>query len=138
MVGGSLYYNTDRVLRKEYFKLKAEQKKQEKREAWLRELEARDQEDKEWREKMGKMRVRQREEAEAELADMAAGQVKGTGRSKEGPIAKAVNAVTGNGGQDGISEEQSTTKALQRNDGKDGEGGEGPVTKAVKGLKEKV
>ncbi|KAL8792261.1 MAG: hypothetical protein Q9195_005140 [Heterodermia aff. obscurata] len=64
MVGGSLYHNSDRILRRKYEKVKAEQKAAEKHEAWIRELEARDREDKEWRERMAKVRDAQREEVE--------------------------------------------------------------------------
>ena len=64
MLGGSWYYNADRLKRKEFTDLIAKRKAQEKREAWIRELEARDMEDKEWREKLGKVRDAKREEAE--------------------------------------------------------------------------
>ena len=64
MVGGSLYYKSDRLKRGEYVKLKEKQKAQEKREKWIRELEIRDQEDTEWRAKLGKIRDLQREEEE--------------------------------------------------------------------------
>ena len=64
MLGGSYYYNADRLLRKEYDDLQEMKKKQEKRDRWIKELEARDEEDKEWREKLGKVRDMKREEAE--------------------------------------------------------------------------
>ena len=64
MVAGSLYYKSDRLKRKEYVQLKEKQAAQEKREKWIRELEIRDQEDKEWRAKLGKVRDLQREEEE--------------------------------------------------------------------------
>ena len=64
MLGGSYYYNADRLKRKEYTDLVKQKKAQEKREAWIRELEARDEEDKGWREKLGKVRDVKREEAE--------------------------------------------------------------------------
>ena len=66
MVGGSFYYNADRLKRKEYTDLMAKRKAQEKRDAWLRELEARDQEDKVWREKLWMVRDCQRVEREQE------------------------------------------------------------------------
>lgn len=66
MVGGSFYYNADRLKRKEYTDLMAKRKAQDKRDKWLRELEARDQEDKDWRDKLGKVRDFQREEREKE------------------------------------------------------------------------
>ncbi|KAK4696728.1 hypothetical protein P7C71_g1231, partial [Lecanoromycetidae sp. Uapishka_2] len=69
MIGGSFYYNADRLKRKEFTNLIAKKKAQEKKEAWIRELEARDAEDKEWREKMGKVRDMKREEAEREALE---------------------------------------------------------------------
>lgn len=47
MVAGSMYWQTDRQKRKEFEGVIAEQKAKEKNEAWIRELEARDQEEKE-------------------------------------------------------------------------------------------
>lgn len=69
MLGGSFYYNADRLKRKEFTNLIAKKKAQDKKEAWIRELEARDAEDKEWREKMGKVRDMKREEAEREAME---------------------------------------------------------------------
>ena len=64
MIGGSIYYNADRLRRKEYTDLVSKRKAQEKKDAWIRELEARDLDDKDWREKMGRVRDFQREEME--------------------------------------------------------------------------
>ena len=64
MIGGSFYYNADRLKRKEFTDLVKQKKAQEKKDAWIRELEARDQEDRQWREKLGKVRDFQREEVE--------------------------------------------------------------------------
>jgi hypothetical protein len=49
MVVGSMYWKTDRQKRKEFDAVVAERKAKEKNEAWIRELEARDQEDREIR-----------------------------------------------------------------------------------------
>ena len=49
MVAGSVYWQTDRQKRKEFDKAVADRNAQEKREAWVRELEARDEEEKELR-----------------------------------------------------------------------------------------
>ncbi|KAA6410152.1 MAG: hypothetical protein FRX48_05573 [Lasallia pustulata] len=49
IVVGSMYYQTDRQKRKEFEGVVAERKAKEKNEAWIRELEARDREDKDWR-----------------------------------------------------------------------------------------
>ena len=69
MIGGSFYYNADRLRRKEYLDLVDKRKAQEKRDAWIRELEARDQEDKDWREKLGMVRDSQREQREREALE---------------------------------------------------------------------
>jgi hypothetical protein len=47
MVVGSMYWKSDRQKRKEFDQVVAERKAREKNEAWIRELEARDQEDRE-------------------------------------------------------------------------------------------
>ena len=49
MVAGSMYWQTDRQKRKEFEGALAERKAKEKNEAWIRELEARDEEAKEIR-----------------------------------------------------------------------------------------
>lgn len=69
MLGGSYYYNADRLKRKEFTDLVKQRKAQEKKDAWIRELEARDLEDKEWRQKLGKVRDFQREELERQAIE---------------------------------------------------------------------
>ena len=56
MVAGSYYYQADRSKRKEFEGVLAEKKAREKNEAWIRELEARDLEDREWKAKRDKVR----------------------------------------------------------------------------------
>jgi hypothetical protein len=51
VVAGGLYYKTERTQRREFERMVEERKSLEKRDAWLRELEVRDQEDKGWRER---------------------------------------------------------------------------------------
>lgn len=51
VVAGGMYYKTERKQRREFEKKVEERKSQEKRDAWLRELEARDKEDQGWRER---------------------------------------------------------------------------------------
>ncbi|KAL8773732.1 MAG: hypothetical protein Q9209_001500 [Squamulea sp. 1 TL-2023] len=62
MVAGSFYYNSDRILRKEYEEILKERKATEKRNAWIRELEARDREEKDWREKVKEVTEKRKEE----------------------------------------------------------------------------
>ncbi|KAF1964733.1 mitochondrial hypoxia responsive domain-containing protein [Bimuria novae-zelandiae CBS 107.79] len=54
LVAGNLYWQKDRVKRKEYEKLKAEKDRMDRRERWLRELEMRDEEEKAWKERLAK------------------------------------------------------------------------------------
>lgn len=49
MVGGSVYWESDRQKRREYEGLLEEKKKKEKHEAWIRELEIREEEEQELR-----------------------------------------------------------------------------------------
>lgn len=49
MVGGSAYWESDRAKRKEFDGLVADKQKKERHEAWLKELEARDEEEQELR-----------------------------------------------------------------------------------------
>jgi hypothetical protein len=49
MIAGSMYWQTDRQKRKEFDKIVEERKAREKNEAWIRELEARDEEQKDIR-----------------------------------------------------------------------------------------
>lgn len=95
LVGGSYYYNADRILRKEFVKLQTEKKAKEKHEAWIRELEARDREDQGWQERMGKIRDAQREEAEKRLKAME--EKKSEGGGGGGAITKAMKKLKGEG-----------------------------------------
>lgn len=52
IVAGSYYYQHDRDKRKEFEGKVAEKKATEKRDAWIRELEARDREDQEYKAQM--------------------------------------------------------------------------------------
>ena len=87
MLAGSFYYNSDRILRKEYNKVVQERKAQEKRNAWIKELEARDLEEKEWRGKVAKVREKQKEDIEARQAKEARNLTEG------GPITRAVKEI---------------------------------------------
>ena len=56
-----MYYKTEREQRKALERALDEKKAQEKRDAWLRELEVRDQEDRDWRERHAAMEMRAKE-----------------------------------------------------------------------------
>ncbi len=51
LVAGSIFYKDDRLKRKRFETAVEDKKAAEKREKWLRELEARDRDDREWRER---------------------------------------------------------------------------------------
>ena len=70
MLGSSLYFNADRFKRAEYRRLKKEQEEQEKKERWIRELEIRDAEENEWRDRLGVIRNMEREAEEMRKAQM--------------------------------------------------------------------
>ena len=94
MLGGSYYYNADRLKRKEYTDLVKQRESQEKRDAWIRELEARDKEDKQWREKMGKVRDFQKEELERQAIEERRARV-GSSDDGRGTIAALKGKVKG-------------------------------------------
>ncbi|CBX94653.1 hypothetical protein LEMA_P116560.1 [Plenodomus lingam JN3] len=56
LVAGNMYWQKDRLKRKDYEKQKAQQERLDKRDRWLRELEMRDEEDKAWKERLVKRR----------------------------------------------------------------------------------
>jgi hypothetical protein len=58
MVAGGMYYAEDRKKQKELWKLKQQQEAEEKRQKWIRELEARDEEERALREALEKKRKR--------------------------------------------------------------------------------
>jgi len=71
MVAGSAYWENDRKKRKEYDGLVDEKKKKEKQDAWIRELEIRDEEEREMRKARDqkiKDRVAERQKLQAEAA----------------------------------------------------------------------
>lgn len=51
VVGGGMYFKTERKQRREFEQALELKKAQEKKDAWLRELEIRDKEDRDWRER---------------------------------------------------------------------------------------
>lgn len=106
IVAGSIYYEKDRKKRKEFEGVIAQRKAKEKNEAWIRELEARDKDDKEWRVRMGKVTAAEAKAAETEKEKKA-------GDEKLGGIVEAVKELASSGGkpgQDGggeVSEKQT-------------------------------
>lgn len=87
VVAGSMYYEKDRKKRKEFEGVIAERKAKEKNEAWIRELEARDKDDKDWKIRMGKVTAAEAKAAETEKKKEA-------GNEKLGGIVEAVKELT--------------------------------------------
>ncbi|KAF2140893.1 uncharacterized protein K452DRAFT_251677 [Aplosporella prunicola CBS 121167] len=101
MYVGSMYWKEDREKRKEYENLSEEKKRLEKRDAWIRELEARDEEDKAMRAKMEKLKQRKKE-SEAAAAAAASKEASETRSALEGSeerglgVMEAVRALLAN------------------------------------------
>lgn len=80
MLVGSMYWQKDREKRKEFEGVVAERQRAEKREKWLRELEARDEEEKMFR----AMMERRNREKEGPSTEKVINQVKGDAEKKSG------------------------------------------------------
>lgn len=105
MVGGGMYYAEDRNKRKELDKLKQQQEAEEKRQKWIKELEARDEEEKALQEMMDKKRKRASErtaraetgnegiaaQARAAFKEAAAGKGEAAGTEKPGAASQSAD-----------------------------------------------
>ncbi|KAK7518936.1 hypoxia induced protein conserved region-domain-containing protein [Phyllosticta citriasiana] len=79
MAVGGMYWKEDRDKRKEFDKLQLEKQRTAKRDAWLRELEARDEEEKMLKAKRERRRAMLKEKKEAaEAGELATAVAKGT------------------------------------------------------------
>lgn len=116
MLVGSMYWQKDREKRKEFEGVVAERQRAEKREKWLRELEARDEEEKVFR----AMMERRNREKEGPSIKKAINQVKGDAEKRSGKDAGQDVRVVGQVEQNSVTEEK----------GKEGKG----VLQAVKDL----
>ena len=85
VLAGALYYKDDRMKQKEYNKAMALKKATEKRDAWIRELEMRDKEDSDWRERHEAI-----EKAAREAKEAAKSMLEEVEYRKEGVILAAV------------------------------------------------
>ncbi|KAG4422643.1 Respiratory supercomplex factor 1, mitochondrial [Cadophora malorum] len=105
MIGGSMYWQTDRQKRKEYDVVIAEKKAKEKNEAWIKELEARDEEEKELKAE----RQRRRERMEKRQAGLGADgkeKVAADAGEKQGIFEKVVEEGKGAGSVVGEEEKR--------------------------------
>lgn len=66
IMGGAYYYKTDRMLRQEIYFAKEEKKAKEKKNAWIKELEIRDQEDRDLRVKIQRLKGSDKDAVEGE------------------------------------------------------------------------
>lgn len=82
MLAGSVYWSKDRDKRKEFEGVVAERKRQDKHQAWLRELEARDVEEKMFRARLERARERHRQGDFSEEREDVMGEERG---GPEGP-----------------------------------------------------
>jgi len=102
MVVGSLYWKTDRQKRKEFENLVMEQNAQAKRDAWVRELEARDEEEKALRAKRERTMAKQRSPnaEKPSIADShAVDTASGTSEDRGAGVVETVQKRLGFGGK---------------------------------------
>lgn len=107
MVAGSMYWDTDRKKRKEFEGVVAEKKAKEKNQLWIKELEARDEEDKEYR----AARERRRngvQEGERRVLDIVAEKTR-AGKS-ETPVERSDNGETT--AKSSVEESESSKKGV--------------------------
>lgn len=101
VVAGGMYFKAERQQRREFEKAVEVRKAQEKRDAWLRELEIRDQEDREWRERHAAIETAAQDagmkpSAQSNEADNAQAAIDPADEKKPG-VLDAVKAFTSRG-----------------------------------------
>ncbi|KAG6031882.1 hypothetical protein E4U41_007392 [Claviceps citrina] len=106
MVAGSMYYSQDRQKTKELRKLQEERDAEEKRQRWIRELEARDEEDKLMRAKIDERRT-QKVDASAAAAASAA-------KDKAEPAAQGTGGILGKMGLWSQGQEKVEKEAAEK------------------------
>ena len=104
VVVGGVYYKTERQQRKEFERVIEAKKSQEKRDAWVRELEIRDQEDRDWRDRHAAIERAAKEAQEGKVPVAAENTVQ-----KDTPVARSAFEVEDRRG--GVVE---AVKALMR------------------------
>ncbi|KAK3904594.1 hypoxia induced protein conserved region-domain-containing protein [Staphylotrichum tortipilum] len=95
MVAGGMYYAEDREKRKELWKLQQQKSAEEKREKWIKELEARDEEEKALRETLDKRRKRAAERATSAETGTEGVAAQARAALREAKAAKGGQAVDG-------------------------------------------
>lgn len=90
MLAGSVYWSKDRDKRKEFEGVVAERKRQDKHQAWLRELEARDVEEKMFRARLERARERHRQGDSSEQREDVTGEERGRPEGPETSVGSVV------------------------------------------------
>ena len=96
LVAGSAYWSGDRAKRKEFEETEKERKRIERKERWLAELEARDREDRDFKEKVGRRLGRRRGQILEEKEQVFDAAVR-EGGDIASPTGLVVEAGVGNG-----------------------------------------
>ncbi|CZT49434.1 related to Respiratory supercomplex factor 1, mitochondrial [Rhynchosporium secalis] len=109
MIGGSMYWQTDRQKRKEYDVVVAEKKAKEKNALWIRELEVRDEEEKELKREMERRRERSERRKGGEAKKEQATQ--GGEGEKKGVLEKIVDE--GKGASSIVDEKERKKSVLE-------------------------
>ncbi|EKD21816.1 uncharacterized protein L3040_005329 [Drepanopeziza brunnea f. sp. 'multigermtubi'] len=122
MLGGSMYWKTDRQKRKEFDDVLAEQKAQEKRAAWIRELESRDAEEKELKAER-RRKLERLEKRKEELGRVEKGKEGAGDKSEKGVVDKGQKS-----GADEVVEQGKEASSVVRGEEKKG------VLESVSGL----
>lgn len=111
ILAGGIYYKDDRLKRAEYNKAITARKAQEKREAWIRELEIRDQEDTDWRERHEAIEKAAREAQEGKKTiEQAAREI--AAREAKVDIVQAAKDIASKGGPDPTGLDDDAAKSM--------------------------
>ncbi|KAI0845481.1 hypoxia induced protein conserved region-domain-containing protein [Daldinia vernicosa] len=121
MVAGGAYYGADRDKRKELIKLEAQQRAEERHQKWLKELEVRDEEDKQLKAAMKRRqdRVQKRRAEERERVTVEEGKVgegvggEGEKKEKKDEGSNVLGALSSAGGWFGTKKSENPTTSEQ-------------------------
>lgn len=95
VVAGGMYFKTERTQRREFEKAVEARKAQEKRDAWLRELEVRDKEDRDWRDRHAAMEAAAKEVANKASSSKRGPEQDATREAKEAEQKALVSTLAG-------------------------------------------
>ncbi|KAK4195248.1 hypoxia induced protein conserved region-domain-containing protein [Triangularia verruculosa] len=95
MVAGGIYYQADRHKQRELWKLQQQKDAEEKHQKWIRELEARDEEEKALQERLDKRRKRAAERAGGTGTESVAAQARAALRESKAGVTDSEKTETG-------------------------------------------